>query len=840
MVTDWKLIKIEEALDRESAGSKAAGLGILKRAGFRVPEGWVLTRNLVDRILSVNGLDEAILGELSRLDRTNVKELAGRLRDLIKDLKLPEELKEELRHTLKPDQRYAVRSSGTLEDLDEASFAGQYKSYLNVSPQEVPAQIAACIRSMWSEPILSYMVHHGMDPARAGMAVILQDMVHADTAGVMFSVNPTTGADTEVVIEAVRGLSDQLMSGMLIPESFRYDWFEEKIIMAPDSKILTKGQIMLLGKAALRIQKLFGYPVDIEFATQGGRSYAIQARPVTRINYSGLKDQWTTADFKDGGVSAGVCTPLMWSLYEYVWDTELKRFLLESSILTEKEIRKLSKMFYGRPYWNMSVVKTAISKIPGYKEREFDREFGVQAGYAGEGMVTRITPASMGRLLKISLAQKKILKDREMNAQKLKEELLQGYESVSQALDQLEGDDLKSAWIRLVRDLYLKSEGTYFWQIFINTIHQSINRDEIMKYVDLETYHVLISGLTNVSHLRPFYEMWELSGTVLPDPEAVKFWLNTDLEELKKEIAQGINQDHELPKFRELLRRYEYHSDHELDISWPDYSEDPSSFILSFRDTLKLKDEFNPDAGKLKVHRDYLEALEKVGKNHGPLARSRVQKRIEKTRSMLWWREEFRDISTRYYHAIRLYSLKLGEQLVQEGVFTEVSDIWFLKMDDTVKLLEGRFTKEFAAGLIRRSRNYYESFRNFTSENEIGEGFQRIEEETGAGLLARGLPGSHGRIQGTARVISGLEEMDRIQPGDILVTKFTDTGWTSKFAMLSGVITEYGGVLCHAAIVSREYGIPCIIGTKDAMSLIKDGERILMDGGTGEIRREEA
>lgn len=838
MNTEWKLITIDEARDRASLGNKAAGLGELRRAGFRVPPGIVLSREETEAILAGNGLAEAVAGELSSLTAANVRAVSQRLSAITKDLKMPPELARRLLGALEGEGRYAVRSSATLEDLDDASFAGQYRSYLNVAPEAVPRRILDCIRSGWQEPILSYFVHHGLDPLAGGMAVIIQNMVPAEVAGVMFSVNPTTGKDTEVVIEVVRGLGDGLVEGRLTPEYYRYDWFEDKGYLPADGTLLTKGQVMLLGKGALRIQKLYGHPVDVEFAMVGGRTYALQARPVTRIGQAGLEDQWTTADFKDGGVSAEVCKPLMWSLYEYAWDTQLRRFLLESAILKEPEVHKLSRMFFGRPYWNLSVVKTAMAKVPGFREREFDAEFGVTSGYAGDGQVTRATPATLARFARIGLAQQKLLRQREAQAETLKAELLDGYDSVRLALSDLDGQALKNAWIRLVRDLYLKSEGTYFWQIFLNTIHQSVNRDAVLKYTDLPTYYALLGGLTNLSHLRPFYDLWELSRKVLAATGSADYWLETDPEELARDLDDPTREDHFLPEFRVIRARYEYHSDRELDISWPDYDEDPRPLIHSFRDTLGLGDDFSPDAGKHKVHRVYLDALESVARIHGDLARARVLKKVEKIRTMLWWREEFRDVSTRYYHLIRLYSKKLGKLLAREGILGSEDDVWFLKFEDLAGLLEGRLSPASVGPLLRRNRSYYESFRNFKSDNELGEGVDRIPAAPVKDSLVRGLPGSPGRTRGVARVVRSLDEMDRIRPGDILVTKFTDTGWTSKFAMLSGVITEYGGVLCHAAIISREYGIPCIVGAPEAMALIPDGALIVLDGATGEVQRE--
>lgn len=833
------IINLEEASDVRSLGGKAVGLGMLVRAGFRVPGGFVLSRELSEAVLRDSGVFDEVMARLKALTRDNIRRTSEQLMALTEDLALPAELTAAIRERLEKHGAYAVRSSGVLEDLDDASFAGQYTSYLDVGIAAVPEKIIGCIRSMWHETVLSYLVDQGLDPAALGMAVIVQDMVPAEVAGVAFSVNPNTGNDREIVIEAVKGLGDQLVAGRAIPESISYDWFEDEIRTGPGAELLSRGRIRILGKGVLRIQKLFGYPVDVEFAVARNRNYALQVRPVTRIHYSAIEDQWTTADFKDGGVSARACKTLMWSLYEYVWETELKRFLLESGIMKEKELRKLSRILYGRPYWNMSVVKEAMSKVPGFKERDFDAEFGVTRGYEGDGLVTRIGPASVGRLAKIALHQRRILKERERDAESLKTALLESYQATLEAVDHAKGAELKKAWIRLVRDQYLKSEGTYFWQIFINTIHLSINRDAVMKYADTETYHSLIGGLSNVSHLRPYYELWELSRSIRRDEDALRFWLKTDAGELARAVIDGQEPAPGMAAFRQILTAYAYHSERELDISWPSYGEDPGPLISSLKDLLQLSDEYSPQHHQRRVHEEYLEALSRIGREHGSGIQGQVREKVEKIRELLWWREEFRDVSTRYYHLVRQYSRKLGRLLTEEGVFQEPADIWFLKMQSIIDLLEGTVSPEKAARQIKRNRSYYESFRNFMSDDEIGEGFRPLVVQPGQDVLARGVPGSRGQVKGIARVIQGLPEMDQIQPGDILVTKYTDTGWTSKFALLSGVVTEFGGALCHAAIVSREYGIPCIVGVKGAMGLISDGDTIIMDGATGEIRKED-
>ncbi|MBQ2580737.1 MAG: phosphoenolpyruvate synthase, partial [Ruminococcus sp.] len=172
--------------------------------------------------------------------------------------------------------------------------------------------------------------------------------------------------------------------------------------------------------------------------------------------------------------------------------------------------------------------------------------------------------------------------------------------------------------------------------------------------------------------------------------------------------------------------------------------------------------------------------------------------------------------------------------LCSEGIISEENDIWFTKIEDVRSFIDGKIDKEELGRIIKRNKIYYDCFRNYTNENEIGSSFDNSVKKKASGSLS-GIGCSCFKATGTARVIHSLDETDRLQQGDILITRFTDTGWTGKFAMLSGIVTEYGGILCHAAIVSREYGIPCVVCAENATKLIKDGDVITINGETGEI-----
>ena len=832
----------QAATDDHGVGTKARTLAEMKDAGFAVPDGVVVTGATLDQVIGHNGRAERVAAALGELSKDTVARVADELAEALADLELPGDVLRDLRSRVRPDGLYAVRSSGAQEDLEGLSFAGQYDTLLDVVPADVPGAVLDCYRSLFGRTVLNYMLDNGITPTTTGMSVIVQDMVRADLSGVAFTVNPLTGADTEIVIEVAEGRGDALVSGQVAPERHRYDWYEGRVVEAdgsPGGELLGEAERAEIVATALRIQEHFGHPCDIEFAVADGNLVILQSRPITRVGYSGIADQWTTADFKDGGVSATVCTPFMWSLYEYIWEIELRRFLLEAKILKKRDLRKLGDMFFGRPFWNLTVVKKAMSSVPGYRERQFDNELGVRPTYEGDGVVTKVTARSLWRVARVAVAMNRFTKERQRTNATLHAELLARYDDLLARVDEpMTPEEFGDAWRHLVTVDYLRTEGSYFWQIFINTIHQSISRDSIVKVSGDEGYLALIGGLEEVSHLRPFYEVWDLTREIRKVPADLDFWTGGSEADIVARLRSG-DTAHRLGDVRAFLERYGYHSSKELDVTYPDYAEDPSAVLAMFRDTAALDDGFGPAEDQGRVAASYDAQLALIENKVSPRKFRNVRARVERIRKMLWWREEFRDVSTHYYHLIRVYTLRLARQLREAGVIEDEADVWFATMPNLCDHLEGTLDRATLRAIIARNRRYYRSFRNYEGDNEIGVSFGAAAGGAAArgddaGTLT-GVGGSSGTVTGTARVIAGLDDMDRLQPGDILVTRFTDTGWTSKFAILSGVVTEYGGILCHAAIVSREYDIPCVVCADNATTAIPDGATIRVSGTTGQV-----
>lgn len=820
----------------ETLGNKGRFLLEMKQNGFNVPGGFVLDSASYDE--TVKGDTESKIREaLEGLGKDNVKETVEKIRALFEKVTLPQNIRKEIAELISQDKLYAVRSSGTKEDLDEFSFAGQYETFLNTRPEDVEAKIIECYRSMFGETILSYLVNRKINTDDLKMSVVVQEMVDSDKSGICFTIDPVTGDDKTMLIEVSEGLGENIVSGKTVPERYHYNWFESREVdRVKENKLIPEEKMHEYAHVFAMIQQQFGYPCDIEFAIKDDELFILQSRRITKLNYSGITDIWTTADFKDGGVSANVCTPYMWSLYEYIWEHALRSFIVDSKILKDRELpEKLGQMYYGRCYWDLSAVKKTMEQIVGYKEREFDNEYGIVGNYEGDGKITGATPKVLWHMIPIIIKQNQFLNDRKKNSERYKKELLDLYYDYKDKLDNGKIEDITSAYVKITRETYLRSESTYFWQIFINTIHQSLYKESLLKDVSESEYLSLLGSIDNISHLLPFYDMWDITRKIRTEEEALEFWKNNSAEEIAAELDSGNNF---MPLIKKLIDDYGYHSDMELDITYPCYYEEPHVMIAMVKDMILLDDSFSPLEDKERGTAVYKEILKNLEGKVSSAKYRKITNKVANMRRMLWWREEFRDVSTRFYYMLRMYSIEYAKKLEKDGVLEKWEDIWFLKVGNVWDYIDGIKSKEELEILIAKNKFYYNAYRNYISDNEIGHDFKVITDP-GSKSSIRGLGANNGKITGIARVIEDFSQIDRLEQGDILVTRFTDTGWTPKFAILSGIVTEYGGILCHAAIVSREYGIPAIVCCKDAMSKIRDGQKVTIDGCTGVVTIEE-
>ena len=288
-VTYIRTLEQLSATDVGLAGGKGANLGELTRAGFPVPPGFVLTTTAYNAFVRANGLQAAITAALPEAAPSDPAELARAATVIAGHFaagRVPAEIADDLRQAYLAlgGGLVAVRSSATAEDLPTASFAGQQETFLNVSgAAAVREATARCWASLWTARAMAYRARQGISPDSVSLAVVVQRMVAAEAAGVLFTANPLTGDPDEMVINAVRGCGEALVSGQVTPEEIvvGYGTWTVRWRDSPAGRVLAEAQVGQLARLGEQIAAHYGRPQDIEWAWAGGRFHVFQARPIT-------------------------------------------------------------------------------------------------------------------------------------------------------------------------------------------------------------------------------------------------------------------------------------------------------------------------------------------------------------------------------------------------------------------------------------------------------------------------------------------------------------------------------------------------------------------------------
>jgi phosphohistidine swiveling domain-containing protein len=768
-----------------AAGRKAAPLHELMRAGFAVPPGFVVPPDIP--------LDARLEAQLDAAVAT----IGG--------------------------YPVAARSSGHLEDLPGASFAGQYMTRLEIADARgLLDAVEECRASARSPQVTAYLRKNGLDESQARVSVLTQRMVDAAIAGVAFSIHPTTGREEHALLECCQGLGEKLVSGRTAPTRYVVHLGNGSVVDREDGEEdvrLDDALRMELRDRILELQAHFGTPQDIEWAVdRQGTLWILQSRPITRIQWRSDIDEFTTADFRDGGVSARVCTPLMYSLYREALQASMQQYFVDIRLLAKTASQRTwIEMFYGRPYWSASAVKKSLLSVPGFDEEVFDKDLGIQKTYGAAGPAK--TPTNLQTLLPaipVAIAL-------ERNYRRY----LRLTESYGRTF--LPREAQYFPLLREVLDFQLATECDYFTTIYNNANFQSDLKKLLASIAHATGTRVsavdLMSGLQDVSHMKM------QSGLVRLVAEA------------RRDGMDSPAWDRELSDF--LSSNY-FHGDVELDISTPRWGERPERVKQIVTDILRSGSEpKDPEHSARAQYEIYMteerRILDAVRRSRWLQLRfeGRFRKRLKLARTYLSRREEMREYSTRAYHLVRRFVLEAGARLHRKGTLRSADDVFMLQRGEI--LAEAGVSGPWLLEETRYRRLMYRGYRFLEPPGELGRDVTQrtlADQLDGASSEAvlKGIGCSAGVIRAAIRVIRTLEEADTLRPGEILVTRFTDPGWTPVLGLVSGIITEVGGLLSHAAVIGREYGIPAVLNVTGATQLLRTGQHVEIDGSEGTVR----
>jgi len=835
-----------EEIDRAQVvlvGGKGANLGELSRIdGFRVPAGFCVTTEALRRVTADTPSLDARLGELSRLgpdDHDRLHAISAEVRRTIEGIPIPDELADAITRRLAQlgdGAACAVRSSATAEDLPSASFAGQQDTYLNVvGPAAVLQHVSRCWASLFTDRAVTYRLRNGFDHRQVSMAVVIQRMVFAQAAGVLFTADPVSSNRKVASVEAVPGLGDALVSGRVNPDVYKVRGGEvvERTIAGEQLAVLTDAQVVELAQLGRRIEAHFGSPQDIEWCLAEDAFHIVQSRPITTLFPIPAADD----DANHVYVSVGhqqMMTDPMKPLGLSMWQLTTPRpmsiaggrlFVDITQILASPASRaSLLELFGKGDPLLRDAVETAIEGgdfLPTPPEADVGGApaAGPPAGAVPESIEP--DPAVVREL--IGRTQESLATLRHDIRGKSGPELYEFILSDLQELRRLLVDPRSHRTFMAAMDAtWWLNEQLEAW------LGEKNAADKLSQSVPHNVTSEMGLALLDVADV------------IRPHPELVEFLEQVDDDAFLDELAQLDGGAQARDAIEAYLDRYGMRGVGEVDITRPRWSERPATLVPLILGNVR---NFEPGAGARRFEQGRKEAREQEqlllerlrALPDGEQKAQEAKRRIDLVRTFIGYREYPKYGMISRYFVYKQALLGEADRLVRSGVLGDREDIFHLTFEE---LHEVARTNEVDPELIRRREEAFRSYtaltppRVLTSDGECLMGTLRGADVPAGALV--GLPVSAGTVEGRARVVLDLAEAD-LEAGDILVTAYTDPSWSPAFVAVSGLVTEVGGMMTHGAVIAREYGLPAIVGVDHATQRIRDGQRIRVHGTDGYV-----
>jgi rifampicin phosphotransferase len=860
-------------------GGKALNLGKLVAAGLPVPPGFCLT---------TVGYRTAAPPELAalaaRLDGAGpeappagegIAQLALRAREMIVTSPIPHDVDAAVRKTYAAmgSPAVAVRSSATAEDLPFASFAGQQDSYLDIVGADAVVQaVRRCWASLWTERAVSYRSAQGISHRDAGLAVVVQDLVHAAAAGVLFTANPVTGTRTETVIDAGPGPGQAVVSGAVNPDHFVVDTATGRLLLrAPEQKeprrrSLNDTQIRELTSLGDTVQRLFGTPQDVEWVIDAaGKIWLTQSRPITTLYPLPVPagtDPAGTAAGTDPRPAAGdrvyLCGTLLQGLtrpitpmglsvlggmgnrkgpWQYV-NPGLRMYVDLTPVVRHKTGRRALQRILPLADGRTGAVFPALLEDPRFGvAKRSARQSLVRAGAArgssgAAGMASlalfaRLIPALIGAALRPEAE----LARAQAYGKRLETEL--ALREPAAALNRL--DHTQRILERTTDGLILATlpgpAVGYLMLALARRLLRGIARPRELEAV--------LRGLPHNVTTEMDLELWQLSVAIGADPASREVFLAKNPEELAAGHAAGT-----LPAVAQggvsgFLARYGHRAVAEIDVGMPRWSEEPDHILGMISNYLRVEDPEQAPDRQFARAADHAEAkvrdLVERTRARGHLRARLVELCLRRARQLSGLRE-----LPKFYVVLALAAMHrqlrlVGAELARSGAIAAADDVFFLDFDELRVGLRGADLK----GMVRDRRRLYaiELRRRRIPRLLLSDGTDveaaMMAKSPAPGALA-GTPASAGTATGKVRVI--LDPVGaHLEPGEILVAPSTDPGWTPLFMTAGALVMEMGGVISHGAVVAREFGIPAVVGVPDATTRLRTGQTVTVDGAAGTV-----
>lgn len=858
---------VKEIPDIKVVGGKANSLINLTKGGFNVPKGSVLSigffEEWIKELCENPDLDD------KWHDPESFTELAKKLKEKARSLVFNESQKSIIYRILKSHgekKLYAVRSSSPEEDLAGSSFAGGYETILGANKVNILDAVKKAFLSCMDERVFYYKHQNGFDTSVLSIAIVIQEQIASEISGVGFSLNPINNCFDEAVINANSGLGESVVSGMITPDEYVVDKVtldliskelgskEQAIVLGKDGGtkvvegkkgefVLNSDQVTQLTKSITQIEKYYGFPIDIEWAFYNNELYILQARPIT--TYVPLPEEMqTTRDerpvlYLDGSLTKqGISDPISYLGCEGLTLTQKVMFeaMMGKDVMSDIK-GGLGTTRGGRMYINLSnTVRFQNLKrvIAAWETVDVATTKMLKTLDLTEYTKGKSDPFMKGALwgtIKNNLGAIKYTK------QALKDP--DGYKAWYQ--------NFENEYDRYLDNINLDCDDIY-----------SKSEEVLSGFIDLlekmvcMTYAAELSRKSIEKQLKKHFEDGERRMQYLERslPDNITVDMGIDMYKLSKyseikdmsysEFSNLLNSGklsktfkHEWDKY---IQKYGCRTNNELDIAMARSSEKIEELFNQIKNMSDIADEFSPvhihNESQKQREKTFTELISKLPSSAG----KKLSKKYEVLVKLGGKRESLKYWYVRALTVVRKLVDYRANKLVETGILNDTKDIYWLGFNDIEKA--SHMSSKRVYKIIEENKKYYrildqvsEFPRLIDSRGKILR-MPRIEPKDGE---ISGQPISPGTVRGKVKVLKTPTEKELL-PGEIMVTRATDPGWTPLFINASAIILEVGGLLQHGALVAREYGKPCIAGIVDAMKVFEDGQLIEVNAETGIIK----
>jgi rifampicin phosphotransferase len=875
------------AIDRAMlplTGGKAANLGELVRAGFPVPAGLCVTTAAYEMVAVDAGLEPtlAALAAAEPGGMARLAELATEARSCLLGASVPDVLGRAIAEAygeLGEGTPVAVRSSATAEDLPGASFAGQQDTYLNVvGAESVLDAVRRCWASLWTDRAVSYRATNGIDPRGVRLAVVVQRMVEASVAGVLFTANPVTGKRRQAVIDASPGLGEAVVSGMVNPDHFVANTATGEIVerRLGDKRVaivagsgggterveltadehgasLSDDQILALAKLGERVEEHYGTPQDTEWAIDGdGALWLLQARPITTLfplpGGAPTNDEDLRVYFSFN-VAQGVyrpLTPMGIQAFRLITSAVATfaghppgnpyrgaAFFTESAGRMFVDITPVLRSERGRRLFSGAMRHMEARTVPIVRHLVNDPRLAIVPANPWPVLRTLMLVFARGRFpLRVAEALARPKRARARAAR-----VVARFRTAGEMSPEAGAAGRLVAAERLLRDgppeILPNVPPVFVTGLAANALSGKLLGDLATD----DERRVAMRALPHNPTTEMDLALWALAKEASADSASARIVGQTPPERLAEEYRDGSLPPTLQAGLTDFLRHYGHRGVAEIDLGLPRWSEDPTYIMGVLANYLRLDDpRAAPDVQFGRATREAEEMVAELTRratNRGRLRGVLVRFLLGRARDLSGLREMPKFCIVLLLARVRDLLWPVGEVLARAGRLENAGDIFFITVPEAWAALAG---EDLRASVSERRAVYeQETGRRHVPRLLLSDGTEPTAgpHDAADGVL-RGTPASGGTVTQKARVI--LEPAGAsLEPGEILVAPSTDPGWTPLFLTAGGLVMEMGGPMSHGAIVAREYGIPAVVGVPDATERIETGQRITIDGSAGEV-----